>query len=416
MDGRTRRDELYGILNSLAERARDASSRKDLPAIAGTGFGSAFNRLGRLAAPEEQEFLGRVVLSRELVQTRNWLAKLDFLGELVRKDGGLAEQPLVLVDGFIADVVGAPSVAQELLGVQGSLVEALCSLVDLSRGRLLLSDRDGDDPLLQLNELLAFHDLVETRRVLVDLVRRQIRGTLPLYRADPTQEKDAFQKILQTVTSPDGILGGGPMAEALVMRWMRFQEAGGAVGRRQAIDAVVSRYADAKDRVRFLLALLESEMGRQHQDDIAATLERMTADPQDFSRFVVRDQPIKTNLEQFTTLFVQVAGSTVPEPLRSRLAERLDELLVAYIVSRRVVERLDKADDPLRHRASRLVQLCMPGTLRSRKALDIVRQRVISHLRQPNFERKYVEDIPDPDGQQRALRDFHTLLQRAGFS
>ena len=59
--------------------------------------------------------------------------------------------------------------------------------------------------------------------------------------------------------------------------------------------------------------------------------------------------------------------------------------------------------------------VCVPGILRSRRALEMVRKRVLAHLRQPHFDRKYVEDLPDAAAQQRALRDFYRMLGEAGF-
>lgn len=414
-DSRSRRDELYGFVNEVSERARRASSREDLPLISKDGLRPAYEALSARENPEDRDFLARVALSRDLVQMRNWLAKLDFLEELVRRDGDLDGAPLALVDGVIADVLGAPSVAQELLGEQPNLAEALCSLIDLSRGRLPASGRDEEDRALQLSALLAGRALDETRLVILDLVRRQLKGTHPLHRNNPSAEREAFDQVLARAVTADGVIGGGGMAEALVHRYMRFLEAGGATGRRQAITEITSRLADSKDRVRFLLALSDSDMGRLHHEEIASTLAAMTGDGSASARFVDRGQPIKANLEQLTRLYAQVAESTAPEALRRQVADNIDDLLCSYIVHSRVVERLDNPEDLLRHRANRLIQLCAPGTLCSRKALDMVRRRVVAHLRQPNFERRYVEDIADPAMQAKLLRDFFKLLNEAGF-
>lgn len=415
-DGRSRRDALNILLHDITERARCAALRKDLPAIAATGFRPAFDALDAGTEPEERDFLARVVLSRELVQMRNWLAKLDFLSELVREDGGQADAPLALLDGVIADVLGAPSVVQELLGIQGSLAEALCNLIDLSRGRMAAAGRAEDDRAIHLSELLAFHDLDQTRLVILDLVRRQLKGTQPLYRFDPEQEKTAFLEVLRCAITPTGVTGGGPMAEALVLRSLRFLEGGGAKGRRQAIDDVVCGIPEAGDKLRFLVTLADSDLGLQHARDIGAALDRLTRDPAGFPRFIDRRQPVKANLEALTALYERVTEAPLPEDTRGRLADNLDHMLVAYIISSRVVEQYDNPDDSLRRRANRLMQLCLPGTLRSRRALDMVRQRVVAHLRQTNFDQKYVEDLPNPDQKQRALREFHRLLEEAGLT
>lgn len=414
-DGRVRRDEIFLMINGVTERTRKASARKDLPDVTAHGFRPLFDKLDAAETPEERDFLARVVLSRDLVQMRNWMAKLDFLSEVVRSDGGLTEAPLVLVDGVIADVFGAPSVAQELLGEQRSLCDALCALIDLSRGRLTLYDRSEEDRAVQLNELLAFHDLDQTRYVMLEMVRRQVKSTQPLYRADPMAEMEAFNKLLLRVTTPEGIVGGPLMAEALVVRYMRFLEAGGAVGRRQAMEQVVGCYKDAKDKVRFLIEFSGSDIGEQHFKDISALLLKLTTDSTAIGGFVDRNLPIRDNLEQITLLYAQVAECMLPDPLRGELAGNLDNLLADYILASKVVERLDNPDDTLRHRANKLMMLCAPGMLQSPKALDIVRRRVVTHLRQPNFDKLYVADIPEPSAQQRALREFYKLLGQAGF-
>lgn len=414
-DGRARRDEIFDMINGVTERARKASARKDLPDVTAHGFRPLFDKLDAAESAEDRDFLARVVLSRDLVQMRNWMAKLDFLSEVVRSDGGLTEAPLVLVDGVIADVFGAPSVAQELLGEQRSLCDALCALIDLSRGRLTFYDRSEEDRAVQLNELLAFHDLDQTRYVMLEMVRRQVKSTQPLYRADPAAEMEAFNRLLSRVTTPEGIVGGPLMAEALVMRYMRFLEAGGALGRRQAMEQVVGCYKDAKDKVRFLIEFSGSDIGEQHFKDVSALLLKLTADSSAVGGFVDRNLPIRDNLEQITLLYAQVAECMLPDPLRGQLAGNLDNLLADYIIASKVVERLDNPDDTLRHRANKLMMLCAPGMLQSPKALDIVRRRVVAHLRQPNFDKLYVADIPEPSAQQRALREFYKLLGQAGF-
>lgn len=415
VDGRVRRDEIFIMINGMTERTRKASARKDLPDVTAHGFRPLFDKLDAAESAEERDFLARVVLSRDLVQMRNWMAKLDFLSEVVRSDGGLTEAPLVLVDGVIADVFGAPSVAQELLGDQRSLCDALCALIDLSRGRLRLYDRGEEDRAVQLNELLAFHDLDQTRYVMLEMVRRQVKSTQPLYRADPAAETEAFNKLLLRVTTPEGIVGGPLMAEALVVRYMRFLEAGGALGRRQAMEQVIGCYKDAKDKIRFLIEFSGSDIGEQHFKDISALLLKLTADSSAIGGFVDRNLPIRDNLEQITLLYAQVAECMLPDPLRGELAANIDNLLADYVLASKVVERLDNPDDTLRHRANKLMMLCAPGMLQSPKALDIVRRRVVAHLRQPNFDKLYVADIPEPGAQQRALREFYKLLGQAGF-
>ncbi len=42
-------------------------------------------------------------------------------------------------------------------------------------------------------------------------------------------------------------------------------------------------------------------------------------------------------------------------------------------------------------------------------------QRILTHLRQPQFEAKFLASIPDPTQAERHLREFHRLLVESGF-
>jgi hypothetical protein len=291
----------------------------------------------------------------------------------------------------------------------------LADLIDLSRGRLDAGERHGDDRAVRLNELLAFHDLPETRQQLLDLVRRHLRSTNPLTHGGEPQERAAFRRLLARLAGRDGVAGGPAMADALVRRALRFQEAGGATGLRAAIGMTVEALPDAVRGVRFLLALAASDAGRSQTETVDARLDVLTQGRGALERLIVAEAPVPDNLATLTALHAAVLAAALPEPRRRALADAIDERLVEYIDTRRVVERLDPADEPLRIRADRLVGLCAPGILQSGKALGVIRQRVIGHLRQPEFERRYTDGIPDPAAREQALRQFHELLAKAGF-
>ncbi|MEO0034215.1 MAG: hypothetical protein RLZZ501_238, partial [Pseudomonadota bacterium] len=103
------------------------------------------------------------------------------------------------------------------------------------------------------------------------------------------------------------------------------------------------------------------------------------------------------------------------EPLRRDLADRLDTVMMRFLSSGAVIERLDTLDDPLAARAIRLVRFCGSGLLIEGRSLAFARARVVSHLRQPQFEQKFRESYGDPAEAEHALRAFHRLLVETGF-
>ena len=412
---RERRDALFGMVNTVMTQAKKASEIKDPPDVRKLGFSATLERMQATVAPEDASYCSLAMLSRDLVGRRDWLNKLDSLMSLIRREDAAAAEALGLLDGVVADVVGAPSVVKDLLGDQASLSAALSGLIDLSRGAFTGGAMvPADSPVWSLNEEIGGRGLGATVTVMLDLVCRQFKSSQPLARAgDAGAEGAAFDELLARVTSRDGVYGGGPMAEALVWRQGRFIEAGGATGRRQAISDLLGRFSDPKDRVRFLMTLSNSELGRQQASDLVGHLTHLTDGPAAAQLFV-RGEPIRNNLSNVSLLFRQVRESPLAPSQRDHLAGRVDETIADYIVRNRVIERLDNPEDHLRHRAIRLMQLCSPDVLCSPKTLAIAREHIVGLLRQPNFQEKFCEGLP-PDEAERKVREFYGLLMQAGF-
>lgn len=87
---RGRRDEVYRAVAKMTTRARQADEHPGLPRLKGDDFGKILERIERFAAPADVNFYSLVVLSRDLVERRNWLAKLERLVALTNPDRGFA--------------------------------------------------------------------------------------------------------------------------------------------------------------------------------------------------------------------------------------------------------------------------------------------------------------------------------------
>ena len=63
-----------------------------------------------------------------------------------------------------------------------------------------------------------------------------------------------------------------------------------------------------------------------------------------------------------------------------------------------------------------LVAAVIVGALIKGKSLDLARSRIIEHLRQPQFEEKFLASSGDPSSGEKNLREFHRLLREVGFA
>jgi hypothetical protein len=408
-----RRATLNQFMNVAAERARIASTRK-LPDLQREDFGSALQRI-EAAIPERDEsnHLALVVLSKELVNRRNWLSKLEYLLKQLQ----VAKEPsaVVLIDGVIADVLNSPESVQDLLGRQPDLLSALCTLVDIIEGRK--RPEDAPEPGLpeQLSAQFEHGSLPQSREAVLDFIVRQVRGTAKLNHGDGTVHMTAYKALAARLLLPVGMTGGPPMAEALALGYGRFLEQGGAVGKRLGLEGAARAYESLTDQVRYLLILAQSDLGREQAPAVLEFLMSAILPHDSLDRLVSKNLPLKTRLRQISDVYELLRDSALPQPQRTQLADKLDDMLAQYIVREKIIERLDDPKASLRIRATMLVQFLASNVLSGHKAVAMSRDRVISHLRQPEFEKKFIADLPDPSQHASALREFHSLLRTAGL-
>lgn len=412
-DSRARRDAIFKNFEKIMAEAREAERSRALQSLNGKDFAGAFAKVSRMIdAPERRDYLALVALSRHLVTNRNWLGKLTDLIE--QMDPDLSPDAARLVDGVIADVLGSPIVVQELLGWQPNLATAICSLADLCDGRLAATDRPPEDIVHVLKRLLGKGSLPSAHAALLDRIRRQLAGSTALNRLEPAGEGSAFQKVLDRLFASDGAFGGPATAEALTRRACRMVERGGTRGESDAIAETARRIPEPERKVAYLTELAATPLGAQHVADILGHLDVMVS-VKSVDNIVNPRLPPRDKMLLITAMYDRLKASSLPESDRERLAARLDDLLARYLVQEGIIEKLDTPTESLRIRAVRLVQFCASGVLTRGKALAMARDRVITHLRHPNFDQTFVEDLPTMEEKERAAREFFLLLRNAGF-
>ena len=174
-NARTRRDELFHLLDQMSDRARKVD-RAGLPRLGGK-FSETMGAIGGAADQDERDYLALVVLSRDLLDLRNWVGKLELFCRLA----AVEDEPHAarMLDGVIADVLGT-DVMQEILGRQSSLAGTICELFDLAEGIFATGKTAAGESADHLNRLLADRRLPASRRCIVDRAHRHLR-TAPVH-------------------------------------------------------------------------------------------------------------------------------------------------------------------------------------------------------------------------------------------
>lgn len=413
-DARERRDMIYGSLSDLRQKAEEAQKRAPFT-VKQDGFQGAMNKAEALAGGDADmaAYFSKVVLCRDLVQIRNLLGKVEWLLEAAGDAAENAPAHIHIIDTLVADAVSFPAVVQDLLGRQPDLGAALNRLLDVLEGKFELQEREMAPAITQvLSRWIAIGHAPQTKAVLYESLLRSLRGNQPLAR-DPERNRAAYGAFVARLVTPQGLTGGPRMAEALTIGYLRFLEQGGGEGRRLSIDGLSAMLASARDRALYLADLSGTDLGQREQENLAARLRPLLGPGQDVNRLVGIQVPLKPKMQAMAALYRSLADCGLADA--PELADRVDGMVADYIVSARVIEKLDDPSANLRIRATRLMQFAANDVLSSPKARKMVRDQIIGHLRQPNFDGKFVEGLNTPQEQAQALRIFYDLLRRAQF-
>lgn len=412
-EGKARRDFLSRMWDEGLARARKFMAGK--PATPKT-FAEVL--AGVEKGGDEHPYLCLSYMALRLLETRSWIGKLDILlawAEEVAAMGDVAGPALALIDGIVADILNSAQLIQDLLGYQANLGAALCALADLAEGRGEVA-KFSPETFKGLNALFARGVLPQARQVLLARVVRELGGQNPLSRNEPKQESEVFHKVLHRLVSHRAVLGEGDTAEALVHRVGRIHCHLGNVGAGQAVELALSALADNVLRVQFLLALAKSPLGQGMGKALADSLAGRVRGARGMDAWVpVRMSPPERMAALAAANRSLLGAEELEAGLRAELAAAVDDILAAYLVDEGVIEKIDKPDDPLALRAIRLIKFCGSGVLIEGKSLNLARARVIDHLRQPQFEEKFLASVPEPGKAEKHLREFHRLLVETGF-
>jgi len=411
-----RRDALYGFLDEITARARAASEKK-LPTIRADGFEGAVGKIVASSDPTQCDYLLRVVVARELVQQRSFVGKLALTMDWAEPTQD--DRSRVLVDTFISDILANAETLQDLLGLQPTLGSALSSLIDLAQGHFEgnADGRSDDSPEAlaeRLNGMLGLDALPDSQAMLVDRVRRQLEAKSPLAKGEPEEETEAFRALIDKLMPEDDLFGGSSIAEALTHRQSRILNKGGVAGLKEATGRLLPAFADPARKAAYLLALSDSRLVDSIGDEINQQLEGLFVRPESVKQIVKDNRPPNKKMQTLTTVVRKVRDSGLDDALKSRISDRLDELLASYIVDDRILERVDDPSRPLHVRAFMLLSMCTPEMLPEGKASQLARKIVVKHLKRKNFETELVAEVA-PAEKERVLRDFHVQLYRCGF-
>jgi hypothetical protein len=193
---RGRIDAIYKLVEQVRSKAQEAmAERRRMPVLEEKQFAQLCQRVDARYEPHERDFVIKVVLTAYLNGSSSLAGKLEQIAGLITED--VTNEQVAHLDDIIADLLGAGSLVQDILGAQPNLGAALGVLADLIMGRFDITKVSKPTPQLALvHSLIAGRGMPASKAVLLDRLRRELASPKPLCRApNPAIEKEELNKL-----------------------------------------------------------------------------------------------------------------------------------------------------------------------------------------------------------------------------
>ncbi|MBF0327096.1 MAG: hypothetical protein HQL42_18770 [Alphaproteobacteria bacterium] len=408
-ESKARRDFLSKAWDDILARARAFAAKK--PPLCKT-FAEIMAEVAK--GGEHAGYATQSLMAVRLLDVRSYQAKIDIL--LAWAAEPQAATALEFIDLFIADTLLSAQLIQDLLGYQANLGAALTQLCDLAEGKASPAKFAPEATFSALNALFAKGSLPQSKAVLLARVMRELGGANPLSRNEPKQETEVFTRLAHRLVGHRCVLAQGAAAEALLHRVTRIHAHLGTVTASQAIDLMLRLLSDKVLKVQYLLALAQSNLAQGMADALAELIIARVSETEHIDKWVPLRLPPPERMAALAGLNAALVACQILAPeARAELGGKVDDVLATYLLAEEVIEKIDKPDDPLAMRAIRLIKFCGSGVLIEGRSLNLARARVIEHLKQPQFEEKFLASVPEPGKAEAHLREFHRLLVQTGF-
>ncbi|MBL8630061.1 MAG: hypothetical protein JNM81_10560 [Rhodospirillaceae bacterium] len=415
-DSRKRKDIIYAAVDKIAARAREIDN-KPLPEFK---KGGSLDELlaqvdAKTADAEERRYLSSVAFARASTQWTGWLGKM---AEILPMAKTLKDQRgKDMVDEMLSDILIAKTVIKDVIGVSKHMGDAVMRMLDLMDGKCQPTKFAMEELVDLLNILFAGNALPRSKKILFDRIERDLRGPTRLTNSEEQQaDKDIFLQILNRVVTDQGVIGGRSMAFGLTDRWARLINVGGGAGRKKAVEEIRDKLSSTTRKFVYLIEMYDPEGDPTLTDAIITQLKTFAGQLNTVQSIAPEAKTQKARLQEAAQVQRIVLDSKLGEPLKGALANKFDVVVSEYIITNKVIERIDDKSLPFRERAKRLVMFCTGGVLTEGKATSIARDSVVGYLKRKDFVSEYTADIPDPVEKEKAVREFYALLAKTGFS
>jgi hypothetical protein len=414
LDLKTRTDELYRMVEAIGFRAKRTARKRYLQETVTTTLGAVWDECAM--RPEDEldvEFSTNLVLARDLLSQGSLMSKLVRISDLLAKEPSADARRLL--DGAAAQIFASPVIFQDAIGPKPNLAEALLTVIDVLEGGERGFDRGLPASELFLNGIRD-NSLPLVRDELFSRMVSMVGGHNPMSRNEPRNETVEFGKVANRLVIGDRVIGDSEVALALLSRACQFVTEGGAIGRKRGLEWLLRVLKTVPQRIQ-ILKVLDKALEPEPEIRLAAftLLRSIITSTRSAITFAPGCRDMIAPMRNVRSLYDWLL-SHCPPKTAAPLLEHLDQLVAKYVEEKQIIERVDRPDLKLAERATMLLGFVLSGVLTDGKAMDMARCRILEHLKRPDFVAAFADCYPEPQVQEQKLREFYSMLAKAGFS
>jgi hypothetical protein len=215
---RARIDAISTLVNEVRARAQEAmAERRHMPVLEEKQYAKLCREVDEAYEPKDRDYAIKFALSNYLNGSPSLAGKLEQIAALITED--VTNEQVGHLDDLIADLLGAGSLVQDVLGAQPSLGAALGVLADLVMNRFDISKAKPTQALQMVHSLISGRGMPASKAVLLDRLRRELAAGKPLCRApNPAIEREELNKLDDKLKDAKGNYYFGAEFEQLITK------------------------------------------------------------------------------------------------------------------------------------------------------------------------------------------------------
>lgn len=350
-------------------------------------------------------------ISARLKAIREWEAKLSWLLDMAEKES--SPEAVYYLESYIADILDSQQAQKALFGEINHLSVRLREVADLFRGEFKAKkDHPGAKTLTRLNSLMGRYPwpdgLPQIRLSLELIVQRSLTSGIPIARGGGIEPLLELCRTYEHLKFKDHTIGGEKVVEAIETRMGRQAEPENLILLLQDDQTVVQK-------IKALTELQDRMIGDANKRSVN-TLIKGQFDRREFPKDLLDlgDTPTQ-KLKVVSDLYDHVMDSDIPEGMKERFGEALEEIQMGFIKETKLFAKINKSSRNVSETVMKLVDLCRGGMFTKGQNMLYVHSLIKHQLGQSDFMKAYLAGVKNDEEKQKKVQDLKKRLLEAGI-